>query len=318
MATTNTVSSNSVGKDAGKIFGQAFKEADTLRLGLIDVYQNVNYKLNMRLQKFADGTKAYSCIADGGFTTAASGTITLSEKVLEPVKLMLPLQICKEDYRQTWSEDLMGASASNPNAPQDIIEQIKLDVLASTAERTDRIIWTGDNVVNANEWDGFITLFDADANIIKANNGITPVGAAITEANVETELKKFLAAIPVKIRRKNLQTLVSPDVFQAYWFYLVSKGIANDGNAQEKQVRFGKYVLTEVNGLPDNTMVAYEKPNLAFGTGLLGDHNEFSFVDEDELGLLTGQIRGKMVYNGGVQYANSDEIVWYLSTTAPV
>lgn len=314
MATTNTVSSNYVGKDAGKIFGSAFKEADTLRLGLVDVYQNVNYKLNMRLQQFSDGTKAYSCIADGGYTTAASGTVTIEEKVLEPVKLMLPLQICKEDYRQTWSEDLMGSSASNPNLPQDIIEQIKLDVLMSTAERTDNIIWNGDSA-NTNEWDGFITLFEADANVIKANNGIVTANAAITEANVEDELKKFLAAIPVRIRRKDLQVLVSPNVFQAYMFYLISKGIANDGNTDLKQAKFGKYVLTEVNGLPDDTFVAYQKQNLAFGTGLLGDHNEFSFVDEDEIGLLTGNIRGKMVYNGGVQYANSDEIVYYKSTT---
>lgn len=316
MATTNTVSSNYAGKDAGRIFGKAFKEADTLRLGLIDVYQNVNYKLNMRLQQFADGTKAYSCINDGGFTNAADGAVTTSEKVLEPVKLMLPLQICKEDYRQTWSEDLLGSSAHNPNLPQDIIEQIKLDILSSTAERTDNIIWNGDNA-NGNEWDGFIKLFEADANVIKANNGITPLGAGgeIVEGNVESELKKFLAAIPVRIRRKDLQILVSPNVMQAYMFYLVSKGIANDGNAETKQARFGKYTLTEVNGLPDDTFVAYEKQNLAFGTGLLGDHNEFSFVDEDEIGLLTGNIRGKMVYNGGVQYAYSDEIVYYKSTT---
>src|SRR6056297_893137 len=106
MATTTNVSSNYAGKEAGKIFGKAFKEADTLRLNLIDVYQNVNYKLNMRLLQYADGTKDYACIADGGFTAAADGTITLSEKVLEPVKLMLPLQVCKEDFRQTWSEDL--------------------------------------------------------------------------------------------------------------------------------------------------------------------------------------------------------------------
>ena len=38
-------------------------------------------------------------------------------------------------------------------------------------------------------------------------------------------------------------------------------------------------------------------------------------VDEDEIGLLTGQVRAKMVYNGGVQYYNSEDIVWYLSTT---
>jgi hypothetical protein len=36
-------------------------------------------------------------------------------------------------------------------------------------------------------------------------------------------------------------------------------------------------------------------------------------MDESD---LSGQIRYKMVYTAGVQYANSAEIVWYLSTTA--
>ncbi len=315
MATTVTVGSNYVGKEAGKIFGRAFKEADTLRLGLIDLYPNVNYKLNMRLLQYTDGTKDYACIADGGFTTAASGTITLSEKVLEPVKLMLPLQICKEDFRSTWSEDLIGSSAHNPNMPSDILEAIRLQVLLKTAERTDSLIWNGDSD-NAGEWDGFIKLFDADANVIKANNGITPLGAAVSDATIEAEVKKFLNAIPVRLRRKNLVTLMSPDVFQLFNFYLISKGIANTGVADDKQVKFGKYIFTEVNGLDDNTFVAYEKENLAFGTGLLADHNELKIVDEDEIGLMTGNVRLKMVYNGGVQFANADEIVYYKADTA--
>ncbi len=39
-------------------------------------------------------------------------------------------------------------------------------------------------------------------------------------------------------------------------------------------------------------------------------------VDEDEVGLLTGQVRGKIVYAGGMGYYNSDEIVYLLTTTA--
>jgi hypothetical protein len=31
---------------------------------------------------------------------------------------------------------------------------------------------------------------------------------------------------------------------------------------------------------------------------------------------LSGTVRFRMVYTAGVQYANSNEIVWYLSTTA--
>lgn len=305
MATTVTVGSNYEGKVAGGIIGASFKEADAIRSGAITLLTNINYKANLRRIRYTDGTVNYAC----GFTP--EGAIVLNERVLEPKKLMNPLQVCKEDFRQTWSEDSMGASAWNDNAPADIMEAITAEVLADTAERTDSLIWTGE-AATAGEFGGFIELFDADASVIKPDG----IGAAITEANVEAELKKCLAAIPVALRRKDVRVNVSPDVFQAYWFYLVSKGIANDGTAQPKETRFGKYTLLEQNGLPDNTIVIAEPKNLVAGTGLLADHNELRLVDEDEVGLLTGFVRGKMVYNFGVNYYNSEDIVYYVSTAA--
>lgn len=316
MPTNVTVNSNYAGKDAGMIFREAFKETDTLRLGLISVFENVNFKLNMRLLQTTTGTQDYACIADGGFSTVASGSVTLSERVLEPVKLMNAFQVCKEDFRTQWSEELMGASAHNPNLPADILEAIQLDQLEQVAIETNSKIWNGDSANDA-EWDGFVKLFNADSDVIKANNGIVPLGSAITEDNVLDEIKKALAALPVKMRRRDLQVLVSPDVFQAYSFYLITRGILDNGTADEKQVKFGRYTITEVNDLEDNTIVIYDKPNLAFGTGLLGDHNRLEIVDEDEIGLLTGQVRGKMVFNGGVQYAFGGEIVYYKADTTP-
>jgi hypothetical protein len=73
--------------------------------------------------------------------------------------------------------------------------------------------------------------------------------------------------------------------------------------------------LEIIGGLADNTFVAYERKNLNFGTGLLSDHNEIRIKDMDEVDL-SGFVRFRMVYTAGVQYANSNEIVWYLSTTA--
>jgi len=309
MATTVNVSSNYAGKAAGSIIGASFKEADTLRLGLLTVAENVNYKMNLRKVAYADGTVDYSC----GFSPA--GTITLSEKQLVIEKLKNDFKVCKEDFRQTWSEDSMGASASNPNAPADIMEAIQLEVLSSQAQKIDTDIWTG-LAATAGEFSGLIEQFTADGSVIKANNGITALAAATTEANVEAHLKAALNAVPVAIRRKDLTVAVSPDVFQAYSFYLVSKGISNDGNAEEKQVRFGRYVVTEVNGLPDNTIAIFEKKNVVFATGLQSDFNEISLVDEDEVGLLTGEIRGKIVYGASVGYYNSADIVWLHTTTA--
>lgn len=312
MATTTTINTPSyTGKSAGEIIGAAFKEADTLRLNLLTVAENVNYKYNLRKIRYTDGTVDYTC----GFTP--QGAITLSEKVIEPKKVMNPFQICKETFRQTWSEDSIGASASNPNAPSDIMEAMQLEVLSSQAEKIDSEIWVGEAANNGEIGDGLIVQWEADDDVIKANNGITPTGNSITESNVESELKKVLAAIPVALRRKDLQVVVSPDVFQAYTFYLISKGIAWNGTTEDKQAKFGKYTLTEVNGLPDNTIAVFEKKNVVFTTGLQGDFNEITIVDEDEIGLLSGQVRGKLVYNGGVGYYNPEEIVYYLSTTTP-
>ncbi len=297
MATTTSVSSNYAGKEAGAIIGKTFKEADTLRLGLVTLAPNVGYKTNIRRVRYTDGTTAYTC----GFDP--QGGITLNERVLEPVKLKNDFQVCKEDFRATWSQETMGASASNPNAPADIMEAIQVEVLGQTAEDIDYKIWQGD-ASNTDEWDGFLKLFLADSAVIDVDID------AVTEANVEAQLKLALAGIPIPLRRKDLKVSVSPDVFQAYWFYLVSKGIANGLGGDEKVAKFGKYTLVECNGLPANTIVIAEPKNLVFGTGLEADFNQISMVDEDEVGLLTGQIRGKMVYSGGVQYYNSEDIVW--------
>jgi len=309
MATTVTVNSNYNGTVAGDIIGKAFKEADTLRLGLVNVLPDIDYKVSIRKISYGNGRQDYAC----GFTPA--GSVTLSEVALVPKKIKNEFDICKEDLRQIWSSATMGFSAHNDNMPADVEQALIAEVLADTAEATDSDIWVGD-ATNDGEFDGFTTLWATDGDIIKANNGLVPIGAAITEANVESELKKVLTAIPVALRRKDLNVVVSPDVFQAYNFYLVSKGIANDGTADDKQVKFGKYTITEVNGLPDNTIVVYETKNLNFGTGLLSDHNELRIKDMDESDL-SGQVRYKMVYTAGVQYVYPTEILWYVSTVTP-
>lgn len=298
MATTTTVTSNYAGKEAGGIIGQAFKEADTLAKGFITPFENVNYKLNLRKIELTGGKREYTC----GYLPA--GSIVLSEKVLEPKKFKDDFSVCKEDFRAQWSEESMGASAHNNNAPKDIMDAILVEKLAQTAEELDDNIWNGDGS-NSDEFDGFLKLWLADSEVIDVDLD------DVTESNVEAMLKLALNAVPVAIRRKSLKVGVSPDVFQAYSFYLVSKGITNGlGGDANTTPKFGKYDLVEINGLPDSTIVIAEPKNLIFGTGLLADHNEVVMKDEDEIGLLTGLVRGTMVYNAGVQYYNGAEIVW--------
>ena len=302
MATT--VQSFYSGKEAGEIVGQAFKEGETLSKGLVRVYENINFKLNLRKINYTDGTTPYSC----GFTPA--GDIDLSEKVLEPLKFKNDIEVCKEDFRQTWSEDLEGASAFNINLASDIENAIIVEVLGQHAQKIDDQIWNGDSS-NVGEFDGFIKLFDADADIIKQT------GAVITKDNVLDALMSALGATPVSIRNSNdLKVVVSADVYQAYNFYLVSQGVVNGLGGADMPVTFAGYAIERVSGLAENTIVIYERDNLIFGTGLLGDHNELRIKDMDD-SLMDGNVRMKMVYNAGVQFYNPAEIVYFVGNVVP-
>lgn len=300
MATTTTIQSAYNGKAAGAIIGQAFLEIDTILKGLVTIAEDVNFKLALRKIQYTNGTTAYSC----GFTP--EGAIVLNENSLEPKKFKNDMDVCKEDFRATWSDSIMGPNASNPNAPADIMEAIQMEVLGAMAEKLEVDMWQGSDA-NADEFDGFLTLFAADADVIKITSPTGPV----SESNVLTEyLKPALNAVPYSLRRKELVVAVSPDVAQAYAFSLATAGVTNGFGNTDFVLSFGRYTIQVVNGLPDNNVVVFEKKNLVFGTGLLADYNTFTLVDEDSIGLLTGKVRGKVVYSAGVGYYNANEIVW--------
>jgi hypothetical protein len=308
MATSLTVSSNYVGKEAGEITGKAFKEADTLSKNLVTVLPDIDFQVSLRKIAYSDGRVDYAC----GFTP--TGAVTLSEKLLTPKKIKNEQEICKEELRQIWSAASMGFSAHNDNPPKDVETALLAEILGDTAEATDQDIWQGDSS-NTGEFDGFLKLFNADASVIKAGSGITSASAAVTKSNVVAQIEKVLDAIPVALRRKSDMIFgVSSNIALAYQQALVSAGISNGLGGADMVLQYGTYKLEVINGLPDNTFVVFQRKNLFFGTGLLSDHNEIRIKDMDESDL-SGQIRYKMVYTGGVQYVNSEEIVWYLTTT---
>jgi hypothetical protein len=308
MATDITISSNYAGKDAGEIIGKAFKDADTISKNLVTVLPDIDFQVSLRKISYTDGRVDYSC----GFTP--SGAVTLSEKLLTPKKLKIELEICKEDLKQIWSSASMGFSAHNDSMPADVETALLAEILADTAEATELDIWSG-VAATSGSFGGFIPLFTADANIIKAGSGITSASAAVTKSNVIAEVEKVINAIPVEMLRKSdLIFGVSSNIAVAYQQALISAGVSNGFGGADMMLNYGNFKMEVINGLPANTFVVYQRKNLYFGTGLLADHNDIRIKDMDESDL-SGQVRYKMVYTAGVQYVNSEEIVWYLTTT---
>lgn len=307
-ATTTVVNSNYVGEKAGEIISKAFLEADTISQNLITVLPDVAFQVSLRKIDYGNGRTNYSC----GDNPA--GAVTLSEKLLTPKKIMNKQSICKEDMRQIWSSASMGFSAHNDSMPDDVEMAIISAILADTAEATDNQLWNGTAATDG-EIGGFVELFTADGSVIKSGNGITGLTAAISKINVISELEKVLNAIPVAIRGKaDLIIGISANVANFYQQAMISAGISSGFGAEGFELRYGSYKLSVINGLADNTFVAYQRGNLNFGTGLMADYNEVRLINSDETNF-DGLWKTSMVYSGAVQYVVSNEIVWYLSTT---
>jgi hypothetical protein len=155
----------------------------------------------------------------------------------------------------------------------------------------------------------------ADATVIDV------VGTAITAANVITEMGKVVDAIPSALYGKeDLYLYVSQNVARAYVRALGgfaaaglgANGVNNEGTQwwNNGALSFDGVKIFVANGLADNFMVAAEKSNLFFGTGLLSDHNEVKVLD---MGDLDGSqnVRVIMRFTSGVEYGIGSDIVLY-------
>lgn len=305
MASTLNITTNYTGEVAGEYIAAMIKEANTISDNLVTVMPNIVSPTFVRLIEMQDGFVNYAC----GWNP--QGSTTLSERELTPKKIKWDNEYCKENFRQLWTTAQMGFSAHNDSLPQTEQAAILLEMGKVVARKVDNEIWEGDGTDG--NLAGLIPALLLDATVLDV---ATPTN--ITASNVITEVWKFINTIPEAVLgAEDLVMGVSTNVIralrQAYYTTAVSSGTFLKPNEFE----FGGYMLKEIKGLNADTMVAYRRSGVFFGTGLLADHNEVRIKDMDETDL-TGQIRMKVVLTGGVQYAYGGEIVLYRASVPSV
>ena len=307
MATTTSITTTYAGEFAGKYIAAALLSADTLDKGLVEIKPNVKYKEVVK--KLATG----DLVANASCDFSATSSVTLTERILQPEEFQVNLQLCKKDFRSDWEAVQMGYSVYD-NLPASFSDFLISQVAAKVAQKTEQTIWGGVNAT-AGEFDGFVTLMTADADV----NDV--VGTSVTAANVITELGKVADAIPNALYGKEDLTIYVPqNVARAYVRALGGFGAsglgANGVNNAGTQwfggepLFFDGIRIAMVSGLASNKMVAAQSSNLYFGTGLLSDHNEVKLLD---MGDLDGSqnVRVIMRYTAGVQYGIGSDIVLY-------
>jgi hypothetical protein len=307
MPTTTSITTTYAGSFAGKYISAALLSGSTIANGGIEVKPNIKFKEVIKRVATDALVRNASCDFD------ATSTVTLTERIITPEEFQVNLQLCKKDFRSDWESIEMGISTFD-SLPPSFADFLISHVVAKVAERIENTIWKGVNAT-VGEFDGFIPLLTADATVIDV------VGQAITAANVIVEMGKVVDAIPaVLYGKEDLYLYVSQNVARAYvralgGFAASGLGAAgtNDLGTQwynNGSLSFDGVKIFVANGMTNNFMVAAEKSNLYFGTGLLADTNEVKVIDMADLDG-SQNVRVVMRFTAAVQYGIGVNIVLY-------
>jgi hypothetical protein len=299
MATTTSITTSYAGESASKYISAALLSASTIENGGVEVKPNIKYK--EVIKKLATG----DLLADGSCDFTATSSVTLTERILTPKELQVNLQLCKSDFRSDWDAISMGYSAFD-SLPPSFADYLIAHVAAKVAEKNEQNIWAGDDS-NSGEFDGFLTLAAADGDVVD----VAGASGGVTASNVIAELGKVRDAIPNSIYSKeDLSIYVAPNVAKAYIAAQAALGYANLYHDGRTNLNFEGIKLFVCDGMTASYMVAAQKSNLYFGTGLLSDHNEVKVID---LADLDGSqnVRIVMRLTAGVQYGIGSEVILY-------
>jgi hypothetical protein len=310
MATTTSITTTYAGEFAGKYISAALLSASTIENGGIEVKPNIKYKEVIKKIATDEIVKNATCDFD------ATSTVTLTERIIQPEEFQVNLQLCKKDFRSDWEAVQMGYSTFD-TLPPAFADFLLAHVAAKVAEKTEQNIWKG-ATATAGEFDGFVTLATADATVLDV---ASPEAGGVTAANVIAEMGKVVDLIPATLYGKeDLYLYVSQSVARDYVRALGGFGAsglgANGTNAMGTQwwnngsLSFDGIKIFVANGMANDYMMAAQKSNLYFGTGLLADSQEVKLID---LADLDGSqnVRVVMRFTAGVQYGIGSEIVLY-------
>jgi hypothetical protein len=306
MATTTSITTTYAGEFAGDYISAALLSGVTIDNGGITVKPNVKFKEVIK-KVATDGI-----VKDGTCDFADTSTITLTERIIEPKTFQVNLELCKADFRSDWDAIQMGYSAFD-NLPASFADFLISHAQEKVAQKIEQNIWGGADG-NEGEFDGIVALATADATVVDV------VGTTVTAANVIDELGKVVDAIPAALYgAEDLNLYVAQNVYRAYVRALGgfaaagvgANGVGGQGTNQALgNVMFDGVNVFVANGLANNYIVAAQKSNLYFGTGILNDTNEVKVLDMADLDG-SQNVRVILRFTATVQYGIGSDIVLY-------
>ena len=304
------------GEAAADYIAAALLSARTLDNQLVTIKPNVKFKEVIQKVDVA------SIVADASCDFTEGGTVTISERMLEPKELQVNLELCKSEFVDSWNALQLGYSAFD-EIPRNFNDFLVSYVGGKVAEKTEQDIWSGVSTTNG-EFGGFETAFSASVAVGGATDVLPALSSSgqissgsITSANVLEKLSEVYNTIPSAVYGKeDLVIYVGPKVARAYQSALSGNSTLSNNsynnqlNVGEKPSNFQGIEIVLCPGMSDDKIVAAQKSNLFFGTGLLSDHNEVRVLD---MANLDGSQNYRIImrYTAGTQFGIGQDIVYY-------
>ena len=306
------------GEAAAQYIAAALLSAKTLDNKYVTIMPNVKYK--EVIQKLAlDGI-----VQDASCDFTTSGSVTISERVLQPKELQVNLLLCKQNFVQSWEALQLGYSAFD-EIPKNFNDYLISYVGGQVAQATEISIWQGNNSANG-QFGGFQTAFSASI----AAGGATAVlparstggssaiiSGSVDPTNVISKLNSVFLTVPKTVYGKqDLLMYVSTNVAKSYQAALAggganglgANGFNNQLNVGEKPMNFQGIPVHMCPGLTDSDCVLGLKSDLHFGTGLMSDTNEVKVIDMSDIDG-SQNIRVILRFQGGIIATNPTQTV---------
>ncbi len=134
MPTTTSISTTYAGQFSGKYIAAALLSAPTLDKELITLKPNIKYKEVIKVLNQTGIIRNATC----DFT--ATGSVALTEQILQPLEFQVNTQLCKEDFRSDWEAIEMGVSVFD-NLPPTFTDFIIANTAGQVAQQIETNIF---------------------------------------------------------------------------------------------------------------------------------------------------------------------------------
>ena len=244
-------------------------------LGLISLQPDIKSSAAINILEGSAVFQAGAC----GFN--ASGTTTLTQRVLSVAKIKQNEAICVDDLEAFYTQTMMKAGSYNEEIP--FAQLYAEEKAARSAKAIEKLVWQGDTGGSGNlkMTDGLIKLIDAESAVV------TGTSKALDAANIIDAVDEMYAAIPEDVlEAEDLHLFMPMESYRVYTKAIRDANLyhydATDGNF-EIMIPGTNVKAIGVPGLNGTDRIFLcEASNLFAGTDLLNEQEEFKIFYADE------------------------------------